>query len=612
MDQPAPDNSKSRRKSFQKQSFARERALDSVTPARPAPIDMPALVAGAVSFGIASRVASPRGSRGGSVPAVASAPDRRSVARVVSSGARVRNRRPLGLRGRDAPTRVAAARAYAPAADYWTHITKPGENLHFIGVDYGVTVEALRLANGLRHATGDVIYEGQEIRVPVTDGNRDKIELIRAKAIVAKEQAIARAAAERARKTGNKQCARKQDKAPDGSEAWRAPYRSMRRGEVTAVTRAEVEAMMPKPGPSPPGLEHARGLRDADVVLLVEMPECEWCARVRPTWRRLAETFGDAAAGRAPAAASAAARDVRVCAFLASSPEDRAWADTHLAAHAFPTVIAMPKRGGVYKYAGADRDLPKLRAFADAAFRAGAPSRAVAKPSAEHLASSALNALAPNIQVADTVERALVGVIGAKPASVAADAVATATPFALFGFGVALLLSTFRRALAGAFARPPGGGTRARGVADAASAYYESGAGGPGGSAQAAAARLDAAGFGYPAAADEGPRASGAPIAPAAAARSQSAREAERAAVESERRRTMEQSDPRARRRDETAIPKGASVEKLGEWIIMVEQELGDIFRRFFFLLGAWFRLQRRLWGARFAPPPRPGSGEAF
>ena len=131
-----------------------------------------------------------------------------------------------------------------------------------------MTVEALRLANGLRHATGDVIYEGQEIRVPVTDGNRDKIELIRAKAIVAKEQAIARAAAERARKTGNKQGARKQDKAPDGSEAWRAPYRSMRRGEVTAVTRAEVEAMMPKPGPSPPGLEHARGLRDADVVLL--------------------------------------------------------------------------------------------------------------------------------------------------------------------------------------------------------------------------------------------------------------------------------------------------------------------------------------------------------
>ena len=599
--------------------FARESARGSVTTQLSHhPIDMPALVAGAVSFGIASRVASPRGARAGSVPAVASAPDRRSVARVFSSsGARVRDRRPLRLGGRDAPSRVAAARAYAPTADYWTHITKPGENLHFIGVDYGVTVEALRLANGLRHATGDVIYEGQEIRVPVTDGNREKIELIRAKAIVAKEQAIARAAAERAKKAGNTKGAgaRKQDKAPDSAEAWSAPYRSMRRGEVTAVTRAEVEAMMPKPGPSPPGLEHARGLRDADVVLLVEMPECEWCARVRPTWRRLAETFGDDANARAPAAAGA--RDVRVCSFLASSPEDRAWADTHLAANAFPTVIAMPKRGGVYKYAGTDRDLPKLRAFADAAFRAGAPSRAVAKPSAEHLASSALNALAPNIQVADTVERALVGIVGAKPAAVAADAVSTATPFALFGFGVALFLSTFRRALAGAFGLELsfGRGTRSRGKANkvyGASSYYESGAGGPGGSAQAAAARLDAAGMGYAAAADETPLASGAPIAPAAAARSRSAREAERAALENERRRQMEQSDPRARRRDETAIPKGASVEKLGEWIIMVEQELGDIFRRFFFLLGAWFRLQRRLWGARFAPPPRPGSSEGF
>ena len=180
--------------------FARESARGSVTTQLSHhPIDMPALVAGAVSFGIASRVASPRGARAGSVPAVASAPDRRSVARVFSSsGARVRDRRPLRLGGRDAPSRVAAARAYAPTADYWTHITKPGENLHFIGVDYGVTVEALRLANGLRHATGDVIYEGQEIRIPVTDGNREKIELIRAKAIVAKEQAIARAAAERA------------------------------------------------------------------------------------------------------------------------------------------------------------------------------------------------------------------------------------------------------------------------------------------------------------------------------------------------------------------------------------------------------------------------------
>ena len=222
----------------------------------------------------------------------------------------MRNRRPLRLRGRDAPTRVAAARAYAPAADYWTHITKPGENLHFIGVDYGVTVEALRLANGLRHATGDVIYEGQEIRVPVTDGNRDKIELIRAKAIVAKEQAIARAAAERARKTGNKQGARKQDKAPDGSEgvARAVSFDAARRGHrcdargggghdaeagafpLWARTRARLARR---------GRRAPRG--DARVRVV----------RARaPTWRRLAETFGDAADARAPAASSAGARDV--------------------------------------------------------------------------------------------------------------------------------------------------------------------------------------------------------------------------------------------------------------------------------------------------------------
>ena len=522
MDQPAPDNSKSRRKSFQKQSFARERALDSVTRARPAPIDMPALVAGAVSFGIASRVASSRGARAGSVPAVASAPDRRSVARVVSSGARVRNRRPLRLRGRDAPTRVAAARARARRGLLDAHHEARGEPaLHRGGLRRdrrgappGERAEARHRRCHLR-GTGDPR--------PVTDGNRDKIELIRAKAIVAKEQAIARAAAERARKTGNKQGARKQDKAPDGSEAWRAPYRSMRRGEVTAVTRAEVEAMMPKPGPSPPGLEHARGLRDADVVLLVEMPECEWCARVRPTWRRLAETFGDAADARAPAAPPPA-RGTCACARSASSPEDRAWADTHLAARAFPTVIAMPKRARRLQVRRRRprpaqaarvrrRRLPRGRAVArrHEALR-GAPGELRAQRArAQHPGGGHRRACARRRHRREA---------GVRRGGRRRDGDA---------FRV---LRVRRRAApvhvqAGARRRvraPPGGGTRARGVADAASAYYESGAGGPGESAQAAAARLDAAGFGYPAGADEGPRASGAPIAPAAAARSQSAR----------------------------------------------------------------------------------------
>ena len=127
--------------------------------------------------------------------------------------------------------------------------------------------------------------------------------------------------------------------------------------------------------------------------------------------------------------------------------------------------------------------------------------------------------------------------------------------------------------------------------------YYESGVGGPGGFEQAAAARLDAAGFGgvgeeeFPVSTNL----SGDLIAPAAAERYKSAREAERAVLESERRRVLEQ---RAQQRDDGAIPKGASVEKLGEWISMVESELGDIARRFFFLCGGGFGY-RKYFGER-------------
>ncbi len=127
--------------------------------------------------------------------------------------------------------------------------------------------------------------------------------------------------------------------------------------------------------------------------------------------------------------------------------------------------------------------------------------------------------------------------------------------------------------------------------------YYKSGVGGPGGSAQATAARLDAAGFGgvgeeeFPVSTNL----SGDPIAPAAAERYKSAREAELAVLESERRRVLEQ---RAQQRDDGAIPKGASVEKLGEWISVVESELGDITRRSFFLCGGGFGY-RKYFGER-------------
>jgi|TARA_B110000305_G_scaffold223294_1_gene267706 LysM repeat protein len=319
-------------------------------------IDMPALIAGANALASVPRLASRRGIRTDAVPAVAPTPDR--VACRVVFGARKHRGRFLAFAGRDVTTRVAPVTGYVSTPEFWTHITKPGENLNFIGMDYGVSVDALRQANGLRHATGDVIYESQEIRVPVTDANRGKIELIHAKAIVAAEQAASTlAAAQRGdgnkNKGNQKQAAAKKEKEANGAKSlgadkssqtftndanatWRAPYRLMRPREVTALTRADVEQMMPGAhGPVPPGLEHLQGLRDVDVMLLVETPECEWCAKLRPTWRQLAETTGP---------------NTRVCVFTTTSQTDKAWADTYLAANAFPTVIAMPTKGKYWAF----------------------------------------------------------------------------------------------------------------------------------------------------------------------------------------------------------------------------------------------------------------------
>ncbi len=49
-----------------------------------------------------------------------------------------------------------------------THTVRPGENLFRIGLRYGVTVEALRVANGL---TGDTIYAGQVLVIPPASGS---------------------------------------------------------------------------------------------------------------------------------------------------------------------------------------------------------------------------------------------------------------------------------------------------------------------------------------------------------------------------------------------------------------------------------------------------------
>jgi LysM repeat protein len=44
------------------------------------------------------------------------------------------------------------------------HVVQPGEYLEIIAERYGVTVRAIKEANGL---TSDVIYPGQELVIPV-------------------------------------------------------------------------------------------------------------------------------------------------------------------------------------------------------------------------------------------------------------------------------------------------------------------------------------------------------------------------------------------------------------------------------------------------------------
>ena len=120
----------------------------------------------------------------------------------------------------------------------------------------------------------------------------------------------------------------------------------VRRGEVTPLTRLEVEAMLPRRGlgsnarlkkpaadVSADALDDLASARAADVLLLVEIPDCEWCAATRPAFRQLAKSR-----------ASTDPRATRVCAFEAKTPEDRQWAHKHLAAHSFPTVIALRTR----------------------------------------------------------------------------------------------------------------------------------------------------------------------------------------------------------------------------------------------------------------------------
>jgi len=468
------------------------------------------------------------------------------------------------------------ASGFRGQGEYFTHVVKPGENMSFIADDYRTTVEALRLANGLRHASGDVIYEGQRVRVPVTGANRDVVELARERAVAAAASAYP---------------------PPVDPKSWGPPYSHMRRGEVTPLTRLEVEAMLPRRGLgsnarrnkpaadfSADTLDDLASARAADVLLLVEIPECEWCAATRPAFRQLAKSR-----------ASTDPRGTRVCAFDAKTPEDRQWAHKHLAAHSFPTVIALPRRGGVYKYGGDDRSVPFISAFADQAFSAahsvGAPPRSAS--------AEALSPASPAQALAGAVSGALTRAVGAEAAGVVGVAANAVAPYALVSAGVALFLSAALKLVGGeksAAARDGRAGSRL----DAAGAF---GRGGPG-------------------AAEVSPRgppplvnpATGEPIAPAAAARFEAselaAREAraERRRAEAEARR-LSREEAKA---DADAIPAGASVETLAEWVGMVEEEMGELARRFAFLVSAWVRLQVRLWRARFAPPPKTNAGGGY
>ncbi|MBC8249141.1 MAG: LysM peptidoglycan-binding domain-containing protein [Anaerolineales bacterium] len=52
----------------------------------------------------------------------------------------------------------------APTAPTGTHVVQPGENLFRIALKYGVTVEALAVANGISNV--NLIYPGQKLRIP--------------------------------------------------------------------------------------------------------------------------------------------------------------------------------------------------------------------------------------------------------------------------------------------------------------------------------------------------------------------------------------------------------------------------------------------------------------
>ena len=499
---------------------------------------------------------------------------------------------------------------------YVEHLIRPGDSLWKIAVDYDCTVDEIRAANGVKDKAG-VIYEGKTLKVPVNTDVQSKSppgadpvktlvppkkprnlfareEPLLGPAPTAPPKNVERKPAEepKAAKATSPPAPKKAQAKPalstrkdipgretqKGQESWRAPFQHMAKGKVTPLTKADVEQLIPRKvflGVSPGG--DASGLRDADVLLLVEVPDSDACMGAYPTWKQLAERM----AKFNP--------HVRVCAFSAETDGAKQWAGRHLAATSHPTFIAMPRAGGVYKFGGESATLELLKKFATEAFKQKKKVPATEKPLP---ATATRRGVKPSMDKPRASVEYYRGIGTGGPlgavvdASVqgAANVARMAAPLALISLVVGFFMATALRILDLAFG--------------------ESSAKVAGGSASSAAARLATVvgreGETYvmpPPVVDSQGRA----IAPErAAARRESVTSQTKLARERAAQREMKARA--ALNRDENAIPPGASVNKLMEWIGIVESEMRDLWRRFFFLFWAWIRLQRRLLLERFKP----------
>ena len=503
---------------------------------------------------------------------------------------------------------------------YVEHLIQPGDSLWKIAMDYNSTVDEIRAANGVKDKAG-MIYEGKTLRVPVNTNQQsnatpvaDPVKTLvppkKPRNLFAKEDPVfgpaPTAPPKKIERKAEEPKAKKAEPAPKetkkptknphargdipsrdaqkGQEAWRAPFQHMAKGKITPLTKTDVESLLPRKvflGVSPAG--DASAPRDADVLLLVEVPDSDACMAAYPTWKQLAERLGRSAP------------NVRVCAFSAETDAAKQWAGRHLAATSHPTFVAMPRAGGVYKFGGETATLELLKKFADEAFkkqnRRNDKNELNKSPVATHRGGRTRHPM-DRPHASSEYYRGIgttggpVGAVVDASVQGAANVARMAAPLAIISLVVGFFMATALRILDLAF------GESSAKVAGSA----------VGGSASAAAARLAAVveesgdATTYPGTPVDS---RGRAIAPGAAARRSSVEAQTRLARERAAAREMR---ARAALSRDDAIPSGASAAKLIEWIVVVESEMRDLWRRFVFLFWAWIRLQRRLLLARFKP----------